>query len=215
MADHADDQPHFEECHCSILTDTTPLPITTTLIPTPSDPVVSGQCIYHHRLSTRDAETAIFIQLAPEIDELKEVISSGMVKFKTAIGGQVVLKKATTEQMSEAQDSLKVLIQERERLVKELWSKFVARWGGRVERRDDGTMFVVDRANQGDEAGEDSDGKGKTKAKMEEQVADDEADPYVKRMREVQARMDDLKVADERKQAKRARAGKAAEEYTS
>lgn len=128
-----------------------------------------------------------------------------------------MLKKATTEELGEAVGALRVLIQERERLVRECWGRFVERWGGRCERRDDGTMFVVDagkvleeeqKGDEGEEGGE-----GKAKARMEQQVEDDEADPYVRRMREVQARMDDLKVMDERVKAKRAKAGKAAEEY--
>ncbi len=223
--DH-DEQPHYEECLCPISTSPptiTPLPLESR-IPTPNDPSLPGLCIYHHRLSTRDAETDIFTQYAPEIDELKEVISSGMVRFQRGgpgHGGQVVRQKATTEQMSEATDALKQLTSERDRLIRELWDKFVARWGGRVERRDDGTMFVVDEGrhvldqqdDDDDEAEGEGKGKGKEKEKLKDQVQDDEADPYVRRMREVQARMDDLEVAEERKRAKRTMAGKKADEY--
>jgi hypothetical protein len=209
---HDHDHPHFEDCGCLITLSTTRLPLHSRE-PTTDDPVLHGPCIYHHRTATRDEETAIFIQMAPEIDELKEVLSSGMVRFKrSGSGGQIVLRKATPEQIHEAQDSLRVLIAERERLVRELWGKFVVRWGGRVERRDDGTMFVVD-AGTVEEEGSDEEGRRRKKEVLNEDVKDDEADPYVKRMREVQARMDDLKVADERMKAKRAKAGKAAEEY--
>lgn len=148
----------------------------------------------------------------------------------------MVLKKATSAELGEASEGLKALISDRERLVRELWGKFVGRWGGRVERRDDGTMFVVgegrhvldmeelekekekeegDGGEEGlEEAGEGK-GKKKKKKKLEEQVVeeDDDKDPYVKRMREVQARMDDLEVAEERKKTKWAKAGKAADEY--
>lgn len=216
--DTGEEQPHYEECLCPISTTPptlTPLPLESR-IPTPADPTLPGPCIYHHRLSTRDAETAIFIQYAPEIDELKEVLSSGMVKFKrsgASHGGQVVVQKATSAQMSEASDALKQLISERDRLIRELWDKFVARWGGRVERRDDATMFVVDEGRHllDREGGDHHDAK--VKDKLHHQVEDDDADPYVKRMREVQARMDDLAVAEERKKAKRAAAGKRADEY--
>lgn len=134
----------------------------------------------------------------------------------------MVLKKATSEQLSEAADALKVLIAERDRLIRELWDKFVGRWGGRVERRDDGTMFVVDEGRhvrdlegegEGDGGAGGEEGKGKAKMKLQEQVEDDDADPYVKRMRAVQARMDDLELAEQRKKEKRAKAGKAADEY--
>lgn len=248
--------PHFESCLCPIYPFLTPLPLDSRT-PDPSDPILPGQCIYHHRLSTREAESAIFVQLAPEIDELKEVLSSGMVKFKHSSGaGQVVLKKATSEELDEASTGLKTLIAEREGLVQGCWALFVGRWGGRVERRDDGTMFVVDAGkvleeeveeeeeeveaedSETEEAGAvgkgEGDGKGKegeegekgekgepkakpkgkskakakakTKAQLDESVQDDEADPYVKRMREVQARMDDLEVGAERKEEKRAKA---------
>ncbi|KAF7508582.1 hypothetical protein GJ744_009131 [Endocarpon pusillum] len=200
-----------------------PDPLLESRIPTGDDPTSQGPD-YHHRLSTREAETAIFIQYAPEIEELKEVLSSGMVKFKrtgASHGGQVVVQqKATREQMSEASDALKLLITERDRLICELWDKFVARWGGRVERRDDATMFVVDegrhlldRQQGGGGGGEQHEHANNDKMKMQEQVQDDDADPYVKRMRQVQARMDDLAVAEERKKAKRASAGKRADEY--
>ncbi len=214
----ADEQPHYEECLCPISTcppTITPLPLESR-IPTLSDPTLPGPCIYHHRLSTRDAETAIFIQYAPEIDELKEVLSSGMVKFKRGgpgHGGQVVLQqKATTEQMSEASDALKVLVAERDRLIRELWEKFVGRWGGRVERRDDATMFVVDEGRHVLDLEQDALEEGK-EDNLKEPVQDDDADPYVKRMREVQARMDDLEVTGERQKAKRAMAGKKADDY--
>lgn len=234
---------HFEECLCPITVTVTPLPLDSR-IPTPSDPTLPGQCIYHQRLQTREAETAIFIQLAPEIDELKEVLHTGMVRFKRGgPGGQIVLKTATSEQLSEASDGLKALIAERERLVRELWARFVLRWGGRVDRRDDGTMFVVDEGrhlldleqeedqDQDQQAEGAAEGDGNTEAttttgrrtKKTTRDADDdddddsnknnEADPYVRRMREVQARMDDLNVANQRKEAKRAKAAKKAEEY--
>lgn len=126
-------------------------------------------------------------------------------------GGTIVLKKATSEEIGEAVDALWVLVKERERLVREVWGGFVGRWGGRVERGDDGRMFVVDGGTAQKEEQEGGEEKGKKK--MEGQVEDDEADPYVKRMREVQARMDDLEVAQERVRDKRERAGRAKEEY--
>ncbi len=132
-----------------------------------------------------------------------------MVKFKRGQGGQVVLKKATHEELGEASAGLKALIAERERLVRELWGKFVGRWGGRVERRDDGTMFVVEEGRHVRDLAQEDWGEGEGKKKLEDQVEDDEADPYVRRMREVQARMEHLIVAEERKKAKWAKAGKA------
>ncbi|ERF68721.1 hypothetical protein EPUS_07139 [Endocarpon pusillum Z07020] len=65
-------------------------------------------------------------------------------------------------------------------------------------------MFVVDEGRhvldrQG--GGDQEDAKDKDKDKMHDQVQDDDADPYVRRMREVQARMDDLAVAEERQKA--------------
>lgn len=209
----------FETCQCPIIPDVTPLPLSSSA-PTPDCPTLPGQCIYHHRLSTREAESKIFDDLAPEMSELKKVLSTGLVRYMAAgLGGQMVraekegsTRQATQEELKSAKDDLKKLIEERNDLVEALWNRFVGRWGGAVKRKDDGTMFVVDEGRRVKEEaetvakeGDDGDGDGKGEA--------GEADPYVQRMMEVQARMDDLKASKESQEKKRAKAQKAAEEY--
>lgn len=217
-----DDIPHFESCGCLIVASKSGLPTSApekqadkgageeeesvpsqtllplhSRVPTPDDPVIQGQCIYHDRTKARDDETAIFVNMAPEMDELREVLGTGMVKFRPgggSGGGAAAVvpyetRPATDADLTEAKDALKILIEERDRLVRELWAAFVRRWGGLVRRKDDGTMFVVDEGKIAEGGGEDS-SKGE---KIEEDVKNSEDDPYVRRMREVQNKLGGFK----------------------
>ncbi len=71
-----------------------------------------------------------------------------MVRYRPGgVGGQMVLlpqrREATGPELEHATDGLRRLIDERDALVRAVWARFVARWGGGARRADDGRMVSV------------------------------------------------------------------------